>query len=159
MNNIKITSSKQYIKLSQIEHILHRPNMYIGETNNKKSIEFIFDNNKIVEKEIEYNPGLYKICDELLVNAYDASVTDKTLDLIKINITKKSFSIFNSGIGIPIEKHPEYKIYTPELIFANLLTSSNFSDEERIIVVCGLLFGVMIFSFSMGVFIQILQNF
>jgi hypothetical protein len=33
------------------------------------------------------------------------------------------------------------------------------SDEERIIVVCGLLFGVMIFSFSMGVFIQILQNF
>ena len=27
------------------------------------------------------------------------------------------------------------------------------SDEERIIVVCGLLFGVMIFSFSMGVFI------
>ena len=33
------------------------------------------------------------------------------------------------------------------------------SDEERIIVVCGLLVGVMIFSFSMGVFIQILQNF
>ena len=127
--------SNKYIKLTQIEHILHRPNMYIGEIINKKSKEFILEQDltEIVEKEIDYNPGLYKICDELLVNAYDASITDKTVNLIKVSINKKSFTIFNSGIGIPIEKHPEYKIYTPELIFANLLTSSNFSDtEERI---------------------------
>jgi DNA topoisomerase-2 len=129
--------SNKYIKLTQIEHILHRPNMYIGEIINKKSKEFILESNdsytKIIEKEIDYNPGLYKICDELLVNAYDASITDKTVNLIKVSISKKSFTIFNTGIGIPIEKHSEYKIYTPELIFANLLTSSNFSDtEERI---------------------------
>ena len=125
--------SKKYIKLTPIEHILTRPNMYIGEITDKRSIEFIFDKNNIIEKEIEYNPGLYKICDELFVNAYDASVTDKTVDIISIDINKDNFKIFNSGIGIPIEKHPEYKIYTPELIFANLLTSSNFLDtEERI---------------------------
>jgi DNA topoisomerase-2 len=125
--------SKKYIKLTPIEHILTRPNMYIGEITDKRSIEFIFDKNNIIEKEIEYNPGLYKICDELIVNAYDASVTDKTVDIISIDINKDNFKIFNSGIGIPIEKHPEYKIYTPELIFANLLTSSNFLDtEERI---------------------------
>ena len=124
--------SKKYIKLTPIEHILTRPNMYIGEITNKISKEFIFDKT-IIEKEIEFNPGLYKICDELIVNAYDASVTDKTVDLISVEINKDNFKIFNSGVGIPIEKHPEYKIYTPELIFANLLTSSNFSDtEERI---------------------------
>jgi DNA topoisomerase-2 len=125
--------SKKYIKLTPIEHILLRPNMYIGEVTNKKTNEFILDKEEIIEKEIDYNPGLYKICDELIVNSYDASVTDKTLNLISINIDKNSFLIYNTGIGIPIEKHPEYKIYTPELIFANLLTSSNFSDtEERI---------------------------
>lgn len=125
--------SEKYIKLTPIEHILTRPNMYIGEISNKTSKEFIYQKNSIIEKEIEYNPGLYKICDELIVNSYDASVTDKTVNKISININKDNFKIYNSGQGIPIEKHPEYKIYTPELIFANLLTSSNFSDtEERI---------------------------
>ncbi len=125
--------SKKYIKLTPIEHILTRPNMYIGEITNKISKEYIFDKNNIIEKEIEYNPGLYKICDELIVNAYDVSVTDKTVDIISVEINKENFKVYNSGLGIPIEKHPEYKIYTPELIFANLLTSSNFSDtEERI---------------------------
>jgi DNA topoisomerase-2 len=122
--------SKKYIKLTPIEHILKRPNMYIGEISNKLSKEFILESNIIIEKEINYNPGLYKLCDELIVNSYDASINDKTLDNISINLTKTNFKIFNSGIGIPIEKHPEYKIYTPELIFANLLTSSNFSDTE-----------------------------
>ena len=39
----------------------------------------------------------------------------------------------NKGVGIDVEIHPEYKIYIPELIFANLMTSSNYDDtEERI---------------------------
>jgi DNA topoisomerase-2 len=124
--------SEKYIKLTPIEHILQRPNMYIGETNNKISNEFILNNNSIIEQNIDYNPGLYKICDELIVNAYDASVTDQSVDLIKVNIDNKMFSIYNSGIGIPIERHDKYNIYIPELIFAHLLTSSNFSDNERI---------------------------
>jgi DNA topoisomerase-2 len=49
---------------------------------------WIYDNdiNKIIKKEIEYVPGLYKIYDEILVNASDHKKNDKTCDEIKINI-------------------------------------------------------------------------
>ena len=74
---------------------------------------------------------LYKIIDELIVNAYDQSIQDTTLNEISISITDKLFSIFNSGAGIPIEIHKEYNIYVPELIFGYLLTSSNYDPLEK----------------------------
>jgi DNA topoisomerase-2 len=128
-----MSNSDIYKKFTQIEHVLNKPGMYIGGTDFFKSNQFIYNDNKIIEKEIDYNPGLFKICDELIVNAYDQTLRDKTVDIIISFIDNKTFSIFNSGMGIPIEKHNEYKIYIPELIFGNLLTSSNYSDtEERI---------------------------
>lgn len=126
-------SNTKYKKFTQIEHVLNKPSMYIGGIEFIKSKQFIYDKNKIIEKEIDYNPGLYKICDELIVNVYDQTLRDKTVNNIIATINNNSFSIFNSGIGIPIEKHKEYKIYIPELIFGNLLTSSNYDiNEERI---------------------------
>mgnify|MGYP006097322371 CR=1 FL=1 len=125
--------SDTYKKFTQIEHVLNKPGMYIGGTEFFKSNQFIYNQNEVIEKEINYNPGLYKICDELIVNAYDQTIRDKTVTEVSASITNKMFSIYNSGLGIPIEKHKEYKIYIPELIFGNLLTSSNYSDtEERI---------------------------
>ena len=43
-----------YTKLSQIDHVLKRPGMYIGSIEKEISIMDIFDNstNKIIEKEI-----------------------------------------------------------------------------------------------------------
>jgi DNA topoisomerase-2 len=38
--------------------------------------------------------------------------------------------VYNDS-GIPIEIHPEYNIYIPELIFGNLLTSTNFDDSKK----------------------------
>ena len=71
--------------------------------------------------------GLYKIIDELIVNAYDQSIRDKTMTLINVQINSEYFSIYNNGIGIDIVLHPIHNIYIPELIFAN------YDDtEERI---------------------------
>lgn len=121
---------EKYIKLSPIEHVLKKPGMYIGDLNIRKEKQFIYKNNKIIQEEIEWSPGLYKIVDELIVNAYDQSIRDKTLKLISVETNKDYFSIFNDGIGIDIVKHPEHKIYVPELIFANLLTSTNYDEKE-----------------------------
>ena len=77
---------------------------------------------KIIEKEINWSPGLYKIVDELIVNSYDQSLRDQTLENITVDITPNSFTIFNDGIGIDVVKHPTHQIYIPELIFGNLLT-------------------------------------
>jgi DNA topoisomerase-2 len=128
-------SSELYVKLSPVEHILKKSGMYIGGTDFINSKQFIYNapSEQIIEKFINFNPGLLKICDELIVNVYDQSIKDITLDKIIATIDKKSFTIYNSGIAIPIEKHDKYKIYIPELIFGNLFTSSNFSDSEQIV--------------------------
>jgi DNA topoisomerase-2 len=122
-----------YVKLSPIEHVLKKPGMYIGDIDFRKEKQFIFNKNKIIQEEISWSPGLYKIVDELIVNAYDQSIRDKTMTFINVNINSEYFSIYNDGIGIDVILHPKHKIYIPELIFGNLLTSTNYSDtEERI---------------------------
>ncbi len=52
---------------------------------------------------------------------------------IKVTIDKEnnSISVKNGGKGIPIEIHKEYNIYVPQLIFGNLLTSSNYNDDIK----------------------------
>ena len=80
-----------YQKKTQLEHILLRPDTYIG------SIEFcdktpmwVYDleKDKMVNREISYVPGLYKIFDEILVNAADNKQRDKKMNTIKITIDK-----------------------------------------------------------------------
>lgn len=83
-------------------------------------------------REISYVPGFYKIFDEILVNAADNKVRDATMDTIKVTIDKAegTVTVWNNGRGIPIEIHEKEQIYIPELIFGNLLTSSNYDDAE-----------------------------
>jgi len=124
---------KSYVKLSPIEHVLKKPGMYVGDLDFREEKQFIYKKNSIIYEKISWSPGLYKIVDELIVNAYDQSIRDKTLSEIKINITENDFTIYNDGLGIDVALHPIHKIYIPELIFANLLTSTNYDDtEERV---------------------------
>ncbi|VVU94450.1 DNA gyrase/topoisomerase IV, subunit A [seawater metagenome] len=123
----------KYKKMSQIEHVLKKPGMYIGEVTPKTELEWIFDKteNKMIKQEITYSPGLYKIFDEILVNALDETTRDKTVNEIKIDINENTISVYNNGKGIDVAMHPEHKIWVPELIFANLLTSTNYGDNQE----------------------------
>jgi len=140
--------SGKYQKLEQREHVLTRPGMYIGSIEEDTYDTWVFnsDANKMEKREIKFIPGLYKIFDEILVNAIDHSVrlkglkaTDDTIQLvknIKVSIDKEQgvLEVTNDGDGIEVLEHPEHKIYIPELIFGNLLTSTNFDDNvERIV--------------------------
>lgn len=84
-------------------------------------------------REVSYVPGLYKIFDEIVVNAADNKQNDPNMDEIKITIDRESgeISVWNNGRGIPIEIHAKEKIYIPELIFGHLLTSSNYNDNQQ----------------------------
>ena len=127
---------KTYKKLTQIEHILKRPGMYIGSTDKVVENMDIFEEDKIINREIEYSSGLYKIFDEIISNAYDEAIRDDSVKNIYVDVedTKqgKMISVKNDGSAIDIVIHKEYKVYTPELIFGQLLTSSTFSEEKRI---------------------------
>ena len=46
--------------------------------------------------DIEYVPGLYKIFDEILVNAADNKVRDPKMDSVKVDINKVSLGPLSS---------------------------------------------------------------
>ena len=131
----------KYKKLNHREHVLSRPGMYVGSIESDVYTTWTYEN-KMTKKDINIVPALYKIFDEILVNVIDHYVRLKTsenphqLKNIKVTIDKDSglVSVFNDGEGIEVVEHPEHKMYIPELIFGNLLTSANYDDtEERII--------------------------
>ena len=78
---------ENYSKVSQREHVLIRPDTYIGDIEPTTENMWVYteSENQIIEKNVTYTPGLFKCLDELLVNARDASVNDPTCNLIKIN--------------------------------------------------------------------------
>lgn len=87
----------------------------------------------MVYRPISYVPGLYKIFDEILVNAADNKQRDPKMDMVKvvIDVEKNFISVYNSGDGVPVEIHQEEGVYVPELIFGHLLTSSNYDDTVK----------------------------
>ena len=135
------TVEDTYVKKTQLEHIYDIPDTYIGSIEKTDVDTWIFDEetNKIIFKNIKYIPGLYKIFDELLVNAIDQHVRiendEKVINkvsTIKVNFDNdnNTISVYNNGDGIPIVEHKEHKIWIPELIFGHLLTSSNYDKDE-----------------------------
>jgi DNA topoisomerase-2 len=135
----KNTASK-YVKLSQIEHVLVRPDTYVGSINNEEKPMYVIEDStlktiNVIKKEISYNPAFVKLFDEAIVNASDQAIrtagSRNSVKIIKINIDKDKISIENDGESIPVEMHPVENVYNAELIFSNLLTGQNFDDSEE----------------------------
>nr|XP_009499960.1 PREDICTED: DNA topoisomerase 2-alpha [Phalacrocorax carbo] len=84
-------------------------------------------------RDVTFVPGLYKIFDEILVNAADNKQRDKNMSCIKvtIDVENNTISVWNNGKGIPVVEHKVEKVYVPALIFGQLLTSSNYDDNEK----------------------------
>ncbi|AMD21005.1 HEL276Cp [Eremothecium sinecaudum] len=128
-------ASDLYQRISQLEHILKRPDTYIGSVEMQDSLQWVYDEETdcMIEKQINTVPGLFKIFDEILVNAADNKVRDPSMKKIEVVINREEnmIEIKNDGNGIPIQIHDKEGIYIPELIFGYLLTSSNYDDDEK----------------------------
>ena len=120
--------------MSQLEHILKRPDTYIGSVDRTTQQMWVLDRDSstVVFRQCSFVPGLYKIFDEIIVNAADNKQRDPTMNMIEVTINEEEnfIKVWNNGNGIPIAIHQEHGIYVPELIFGNLLTGSNFDDNE-----------------------------
>jgi DNA topoisomerase-2 len=137
--------SQQYQRKTDKQHILDNPDTYIGSVENVDAQMWVFDEEtkKIVLKEIEYIPGLYKLFDEGIVNC-----RDHVIRMIQSNNMDKKFVTYidttigddgtitmaNDGNGIDVAKHPEYDLWIPEMIFGHLRTSTNYNKDEKKIV-------------------------
>jgi DNA topoisomerase-2 len=152
----------QYKKLSHREHILELPDTYIGSIETHEEWRWVLDveSGKMVYRKVNFNPGFYKLFDELVVNARDARIRSlsgsatpvKSIDICVKEVSggersgdshvlgqkdgsgSLEISVENDGDGIPIEQHAEHKVWVPELIFGHLLTSGNYNKEEEKIV-------------------------
>ncbi|KAF8016230.1 hypothetical protein BT93_H1671 [Corymbia citriodora subsp. variegata] len=127
------TVEETYQKKSQLEHILLRPDTYIGSVEKHTQTLWVYEGDEMVHRPITYVPGLYKIFDEILVNAADNKQRDPRMDSLKVTIDaeRNLISVYNNGDGVPVEMHREENVYVPELIFGHLLTSSNYNDNEK----------------------------
>ena len=85
---MKPTIEQIYQKKTQLEHILLRPDTYIGSVEYDRQMLWVYDraSSKFCQRVIQYVPGLYKIFDEILVNAADNFQRDKTMNLIEVEI-------------------------------------------------------------------------
>ena len=142
----QIDLAKKYQKKSDKQHILDNPDTYIGSIENVTTNCFIYDtsNSKICEKSIQFIPGLYKLFDEAIVNCRDhairmkQTITDEKnylVNNIAVSIDNDGIiTMFNDGNGIDVSIHPNIK-WIPELIFANLRTSTNYDKQEKKLLV------------------------
>lgn len=125
----------QYKKLSEVEHVLARPGMYLGSVTNSEAQTWVLgekDKSVMVEETLTWNPGLLKMFDEIASNAADEHLRSGNIKNIWVNVYPMTGEIVvRDDGGIPVQKHPDYGIYIPEMIFSEFRTGSNFSDEER----------------------------
>ena len=140
--------SAKYQQKTDKQHILDNPDTYIGSVEEIDSNLWILDEkeNKIVEKNIKYIPGLFKLFDEGIVNCRDhvvrmtqaiANNIENSLPVTNIEITVQedgTIIMMNDGNGIDVAEHPEHKIWIPEMIFGHLRTSTNYDKNEKKIV-------------------------
>ena len=148
MSAIDVNLSNKYQKKTDIEHILSNPDTYIGSVEEVESDQWILnvDGDKIIEKNIKYIPGLFKLFDEGIVNSRDHVVrmlqaiangqaNSIPVSNIEINIDDDgTITMLNDGNGIDVAQHPEHKLWIPEMIFGHLRTSTNYDKTEKKIV-------------------------
>ena len=128
---------KKYQKKSDKEHVLDNPDTYVGSIENVVTEQYILQDGKVHLSPIEYNPALFKLFDEGIVNCRDhvlrmlQNPNANKVTQINISIENDTIKMFNNGNGIDVEKHPEYNIWIPEMIFGHLRTSTNYNKNEK----------------------------
>ena len=134
------TTGVAYERMDPISHIHKRPDMYIGSLAKRvQPGEWVFE---MTEKQMRflkepvYSDGLWRIFLEPISNVVDNVWRSKQAGVdckkITVDIQRETgeIRIGNDGLSIAIEVNEASGLYNPELIFGNLLTSSNYNDEE-----------------------------
>ena len=149
--------SSKYQKMTDLEHILKKPDTYIGSIQLTECTEYTTTSN---EKEggatniglatFTHIPALYKLVDEGLVNMRDhvirqaQAIKDGKPDAlpvtsieVEVDAATGIITMTNDGNGIDIAQHPEHKMWIPEMIFGHLRTSTNYAEDKKEKIVGG----------------------
>ena len=108
---------KEFKVLDDISHVLTVPARYIGSVNEADMETYIFRDGKFTFENVKYVPGLLKIIEEILDNSVDAYLnsSDRKPITVKVEMTKTSVEVTDTGCGIPVVKYKDETGKLPEL--------------------------------------------
>jgi DNA topoisomerase-2 len=136
-------------ELTPEEHVLRKPGMYLGSVKKQVSEMWLYEDNKMILKDIEYLPAFLKLFDEIISNSVDESKRiGSKLNMIKVSVKDNYISVWDNG-GIPTVIHKDKNQYVAEMVFSSLRAGSNFDDsDDRIVVGTNGLGSVLVNLFS-----------
>lgn len=128
-------SKKEIVALSDFEHVLHRPTMYIGSVEKSEEKVQIVEPGKLVEKSKIISVGFYKMLNEIVDNAFDEAKRMKGVMpkiIVKINSKTNEVSVTDTGGGFLNAEQPNPKTGESNVITAMsmLRAGSNFYNED-----------------------------
>lgn len=122
-------------KLSDRDHLLKRPGMYIGSVRPETTQSYFYNSTtgKFEYKSYQYIPGLIKIICEIIDNSLDEA--DRTnyqyATNISIDITDTTVQIKDDGRGVPLDIDKATGLSMLELAFTHAKAGSNFDDDVK----------------------------
>ena len=135
---MKKTVEQKYQSMTERDHILLRPGMWVGSIKDetRECFGYNVDTGKMEYNDYTYVPAMLKLFDEILSNSCDEYRRKDNLGLDTVTVVVDTrdpknhiISVEDNG-GIPVVMHKEAKVYVPEFIFGRLRTSSNYDDTE-----------------------------
>lgn len=148
-------SATEYKKMEQREHILKRPDTYVGSVSQTPQYMHAYKAkgvNPAADVEVGENESIELVLTtlpqavinlfaEIETNAADAldrstgrsvpTYLDADYTSIIITMTDTTITVTNGGLPIPVQIQPQYGVYVPELILGSLLTSQNYDDTQK----------------------------
>lgn len=136
-------------KLSDREHIVHRPSMYIGSVSNEQHetaiFENVFEEPKLQTKQLTYAPGLIKIINEVIDNSVDVIIKTGKGSAIKVKLSEDKVEVQDDSTGFPmpekfkklardggVAKREVFEDLPVVIALGNARAGSNFNDEDNL---------------------------
>jgi DNA topoisomerase-2 len=128
-------SNKEIVALSDFEHVLHRPTMYIGSVEKSEEKVQIVELGKLVEKSKIISVGFYKMLNEIVDNAFDEAKRMKgVMPKITVKINSKTNEVqvidFGGGFTNAEKPNPKTGASNVETAMSMLRAGSNFYNED-----------------------------
>lgn len=126
------------------EHILLRPDVYVGSNDILETKIFVMKDDKIIIVKEFVNRALLHCIREILYNALDHRWRSKTKTEISVEFDGEIFTIRNTGDPISLDKEvfthvdsethevKRQELYFPEAYFGFYCTGSNYDDTKEI---------------------------
>ena len=117
---------EEFKKLTDREHMLLRPAMYIGKTIPETITRFVNG----IQEQVTISSGLLKIVNELIDNSIDEFIRSGGKFATKIDVTvdNNKITVKDNGRGIPVEKYQGE--WRPQVAWTESKAGTSFSENR-----------------------------